>query len=308
MTVLASPVKARGEAHPLLVAAALGTVYLAWGSTYLAVMVMVEEMPPLTGSGTRALAAGGLLAIGLAVFIGRQVLRVTRAELIGCATIGLLLPVGGQGLVAIAEDHGAPSGLTALLIAGVPLWVACLQALAGDRPSSPSTLGVVVGFGGVTVLIGGHGTGGDAPTGALLLVVLASMSWAFGSWLQPRLRLPANPFVVVVYEMLVGGTVLCVMGALQGERFSPWSYAAEVWTAWGFLLVVGSILALTAYNWLLRATSVSVVATYAYVTPVVAVWLGWLVLDEPVTGTTLLGASVVVAGVALVLASKRRGS
>jgi drug/metabolite transporter (DMT)-like permease len=183
-----------------------------------------------------------------------------------------------------------------------------LQAFAGDRPSGRSTFGVVVGFAGVAVLIGGHGMDGEAPTGALLLVVLASMSWAFGSWLQPRLRLPANPFVVVVYEMLVGGAVLCVLGALQGERFSPRSYSADVWMAWGFLLVVGSILALTAYNWLLRATRVSVVATYAYVTPVVAVWLGWLVLGEPVTGTTLLGATVVVAGVALVLASERRGS
>ena len=206
-----------------------------------------------------------------------------------------------------AAHTWAPSGLTALLIAGVPLWVACLQALVGDRPSGRSTLGVAVGFAGVIVLIGSHGMGGDAPTGALLLVVLASLSWAFGSWLQPRMRLPANPFVVVVYEMLAGGAVLCVLGDLQRERFRPWSYTAEVRRAWGFLLVVGSVLALTAYNWLLRATRVSVVATYAYVTPVVAVWLGWLVLGEPVTGTTLLGATVVVAGVALVLASERRG-
>ena len=297
-----------GARPPLLADGRLGLVYVAWGSTYLAVMIMVEEMPPLLGSGTRALAAGALLAAGLTAWRGRERLRVTRAQLAGCAAIGLLLPVGGQGLVAIAEDRGAPSGLTALLIAGVPLWVACIRALAGDRPPARSIAGVVIGFGGAAVLIGGHGLYGAAPTGALLIVVLASMSWAFGSWLQPRLQLPADPFVVVVYEMLIGGAVLCLIGAAQGERFVPSSYTPRAWTSWAFLVVVGSILALTAYNWLLRATSVSIVATYAYVNPVIAVGLGWLVLSEPITGTTLLGATIVVVGVALVVAAERRRS
>lgn len=305
MTTVMTPRKATVGARPLLLAAALGTVYVAWGSTYLAVRVMVEEMPALLGSGTRALAAGALLAAGVAAWHGPHRLRLTRAQLAGCATIGLLLPVGGQGLVTIAEDRGAPSGLTALLIAAVPLWVACIRALAGDRPRAASVAGVVVGFGGAALLIVRHGIEGSAPTGALLIVVLASMSWAFGSWLIPRLSLPEDPFVVVVHEMLIGGAVLCLLGVVNGEHFAPSSYTTRVWTAWAFLVVVGSILALTAYNWLLRVTSVSIVATYAYVNPVIAVWLGWLVLGEAVTGTTLLGAAVVVAGVVLVMASER---
>jgi drug/metabolite transporter (DMT)-like permease len=293
---------------PLRLAAALGTVYVAWGSTYLAIGVMVEEMPPLLGSGTRALAAGGLLALGLMAWGGGGRLRVTRAQLASCAVVGLLLPVAGQGLVTIAEDEGAPSGLTALLVAAVPLWVACLHAVAGRRPSATSAVGMVIGFAGAALLIARHGVHGSAPAGALLLVGVASMSWAFGSWLTPRLPLPENSFVVVVYEMLVGGTVLCLSGWARGEQFAALTYSARAWAAWAFLVVVGSVVALSAYNWLLRTTSVSIVATYAYVNPVIAVWLGWLVLGEPVTRTTLLGAATVVSGVALVVTAERRPS
>ena len=292
--------------RPLLLVAALGTVYVAWGSTYLAVKVMVGEMPALLGSGTRALAAGVLLAAGVMIIRGPSRLRVTRRQLAGCAVIGLLLPVGGQGLVAIAENRGAPSGLTALLVAAVPLWVTCLRTLAGDHPGPRSIVGVILGFTGAVALIAGHGGTGSAPTSALLIILVASMSWALGTWLQPRLRLPADAFTVVVYEMLVGGIVLIVIGAARGEHLAPASYTAEAWTAWAFLVVVGSILALTAYNWLLRSTNVSVVATYAYVNPAVAVFLGWLILSEPITVTTILGAAVIVAGVGLVVAAESR--
>ncbi len=309
MAVLATdPVTSPVGGHsstPLLVAA-LGTVYVAWGSTYLAVRLMVDEMPAVLGSGTRALAAGGLMAAGLVAWGGLRRLRVTRAELAGCALLGLLMPALGQGVVAIAEDEGAPSGLTALLIAAVPLWVACIRALSGDRPSARTLAGVLVGFGGVAALIAGHGLGRGVPIGSLLLVVLASVSWACGSWLHPHLRLPADPFTVVVYEMLIGGALLCATGLARGDHFSAGSYSARAWSAWGFLVLVGSILGLTAYNWLLRSTSVSVVTTYAYVNPVIAVFLGWLILREALAGGTLVCAVVVVAGVALVVAGEER--
>ena len=201
---------------------------------------------------------------------------------------------------------GAPSGLTALLVAAVPLWVMCLRTLAGDRPPGRSVLGVILGFTGSRLLSRETVQRTPRPTSALLIVVIASMSWALGTWLQPRLRLPANPFTVVVYEMLIGGIVLTVLGATRGEHFAPASYTARAWAAWGFLVVVGSILALTAYNWLLRSTSVSLVATYAYVNPAIAVFLGWLVLNESITLTTMLGAAVIIAGVALVVAAERR--
>ena len=307
-TLLDRPAADRAAPAPplLLLACALGTVYVAWGSTYVAVRVMVGEMPTLLGTGTRALAAGALLAVGVVVWRGPHRLLLTRTELAGCAAIGVLLPVGGQGLVAVAEDRGAPSGLTALLIAAVPLWVACLRTFAGDRPPPRSLVGVLVGFAGVAGLIAAEGGAGATPTWALLVVVVASMSWALGTWLQPRLELPRDPFVLVTYEMLIGGVVLTLLGALQGERLDPGSYSTQAWGAWAFLLLVGSILALTAYNWLLQSTSVSVVATYAYVNPAIAVFLGWLLLGEAVTGTRVVAALVIVAGVALVLTAERK--
>ena len=130
------------------------------------------------------------------------------------------------------------------------------------------------------------------------------MSWALGTWLQPRLVLPADPFTLVVYELLVGGTVLTVSGLLRGEHFAPATYRTEA-AAWGFLVLVGSILALAAYNWLLQSTSVSVVATYAYVNPAIALFLGWLILGESISVLTLAAALVVVTGVGLVVTAER---
>ena len=142
--------------------------------------------------------------------------------------MGLLLPALGQGLVTIAEDGGATSGLTALLIAAVPLWVACYRAMAGDRPPATTVLGVLVGFAGAALLVAGHGVGAAVPTWTLLAVVAASVAWALGSWLQPHLGLPRDPFVVVVYEMLVGGVLLTMLGLGRGEHFDPAAYSGAV--------------------------------------------------------------------------------
>lgn len=292
-------------ARPVLRAAALGTVYVVWGSTYLAVWIMVEEMPPLLASGLRTLTAAAVLAAVLALRGGARRLRATPSQLAACAVMGLLLPVLGQGLVTIAEDGGATSGLTALLIAAVPLWVACYRALAGDRPTATTVVGVLVGFAGAAVLVSGHGVRTDVPTWTVLAVVFGGVAWALGSWLQPQLRLPRDPFVVVVYEMLVGGIVLTVAGLARGEHFDPIAYSARSWGAWVFLVLVGSVLAFCAYTWLLQTTAVAVVVTYAYVSPVVAVYLGWLVLGEPVTVRTLLCAALVLGGVTLVVSAER---
>lgn len=289
------------HASVVLVAGALATIYVVWGSTYLALRIMVEEMPPLLGSGLRALAASGLLAAALAAVGGRRRLRVNRSEFAACALIGILLPALGQGLVTLAEDGGAPSGLTALIVASVPLWAIFYRMVAGDRPPATTITGVLIGFAGAAFLIASNGLAGDIPTWALLAVVLASMTWAFGSWLLPQLRVPRDSFVLVVYEMLVGGALLTVVGLAHGEQWSPAAYSSRTWTAWMYLVVVGSIIGFSTYAWLLQSTSLSVASTYAYVSPVVALFLGWLILSESVTARTLLGALVVVSGVALVV-------
>ncbi len=287
-----------------MVATALGVVYLVWGSTYLGIRITVEDLPPLTAMGWRFVTAGLVLGLVLAVRRGRRVMQVTRRELAACAVMGLLLPAFGNGLVSIAENRGAPSGLTALLIAAVPLWVVTYRFTSGDRPARQTLVGVLVGFGGLTALVASAGIDGDVPIAACAIVVLAGLCWSFGSWSSPRLGLPANALVAVSWEMLFGGVALLVMATVAGE---PLMMHASVrsWLAWGYLVSFGSLLAYTAYAWLLSVAPISLVATYAYVNPVVAVFLGWVVVGESVTIAIVVAGAVVVAAVAIVVTSER---
>jgi drug/metabolite transporter (DMT)-like permease len=306
MTLSGPAAPAPGVARPLLVATALGIVYVVWGSTYLGIKVMVEEMPPLQSAGARYLTAGVLLGAVLAAVSGVRRLAVTPAQLAGCALMGLLLPALGNGLVTVGEYLGAPSGITALLIASVPLWVVLYRLGSGDRPGVLTMGGVLVGLAGLTGLVGLTGFAGDLPLGALLLIVLATLCWSFGSWFQPRLRLPRDSFVVAVYEMLFGGAVMLAAGTARGETWDLAATSGRSWLAWGYLVVFGSVVAFSAYAWVLQAAPISLVATYAYVNPVVAVFLGWLVLGEPVTWVVVASGGVVLTAVAIVVRSERR--
>jgi drug/metabolite transporter (DMT)-like permease len=301
----ATSAAAHVRSRRMLIGAALGIVYVVWGSTYLAIRIMVEEMPPLVGAGVRFLTAGLFVAGVLVARGGPRRMVVTGRELAGCALIGVLLPVLGQGSVTVGENNGAPSGITALLIAAVPLWVICYRILSGERPARRTLTGVFLGFGGVAALITANGVGGAFPPWTIAVVVLAGVSWAFGSWYQPRLRLPGDPFVVVAYEMLVGGGVLTILGLASGEGFHPLDYSARSWAAWAYLVGFGSVVAFSAYVWLLQSAAVSLAATYAYVNPLMAVLLGWLILAEPVTMPTIAGGAVVVVAVAIVVTSER---
>lgn len=288
-----------------LVMSALVIVYVVWGSTYLAIRIVVEEAPPLTSMGLRYTTAAVLLGSILAARGGLRRLRITRRQAVGAGFLGLMLPVLGNGMVSVAEHLGAPSGVTALLIAIAPLIIVVFRVAEGDRPRALTLLGVLAGFVGLAVLVL-TGRGGDAafPLGAGLLVLFASTCWAFGSYVQPRLTLPADVFVTTVYEMLFGGLILVSLGLVSGERFTA-SYDARTWVALGYLVVFGSVLAFTSYVWLLANAPISLVATYAYVNPVVAVFLGWLVLREAVTPAVLVGGGIVVLAVALVITAER---
>jgi drug/metabolite transporter (DMT)-like permease len=286
-----------------LVVVALAIVYVVWGSTYLAIRVAVEEMPPLVGMGSRFLVAGALLAVVLEL---RGVdLRVSRAELAGSALLGVMLPFLGNGLVAMGESLGTPSGVAALLIAAVPIFVTLYRLCAGDRPRPWSVLGVLLGFAGLAWLVLGGRSHGAVPLVGASLVLAASAFWAFGSWVQSRLTLPRNAFVTTVYEMGTGGALMAGAGVLRGERLSPGAYGAGTWLAWGYLVVVGSVVAYSAYVWLLANAPIGLVATYAYVNPVVAVFLGWLILSETITSAVIVGGLVIVAAVAIVITVER---
>lgn len=293
-------------ASPVLVAVALGLVYLLWGSTYLAIRVMVTDLPTLAATSWRFLAAAVLLGAGLMVKSGWRRLAATPRELAGCALLGLLLPTLGNGLVSVGEARGAPSGIAALIVAAVPLWIIIYRGASGDRPRGRTIAGVVLGFAGLVGLVTASGIGGEVPLVPCLVIVVASVCWSFGSWSGPRLGLPADPFVVTVYEMLFGFVFLGGLAVAGGESVVPQGGSAHAWLAWAYLVVFGSV-AFTAYVWVLGAAPISLVATYAYVNPVVAVFLGWLILAEPVTLAIVVGGTVAIVGVAIVVAAERSG-
>ncbi len=304
----------RPAAAPSILAVwgALVTVYVVWGSTYLAIRVVVDTAPPLLAMGARFLAAGVLLAAFLTLRRGRSALRVTRRQLGGAALVGLLLLLCGNGGVALAEQT-VPSGIAALLVAATPLWLVVLRRAARDRVAGRTLLGTLVGFVGIAVLVlpGGLESPDGTPVraGGLVVVVVAAACWALGSFLSSRIAMPADAFVATTWEMLAGGAGLVLSGSATGELadldLGAVSGAAWAWLV--YLVLVGSLVAFSAYVWLLANAPISLTATYAYVNPVVAVALGALVLDEPVTAAVLAGGAVVVAGVGLVVRSERPG-
>jgi drug/metabolite transporter (DMT)-like permease len=286
--------------------AALTVVYLVWGSTYLAIRVLVRTAPPLLAMGVRFTAAGLLLAAFLAIRHGPGVLRVPWRRALPAAMVGVLLLGAANGGVAVAEQV-LPSGLAALLVAEVPLWLVSLRLLARDRPPRTTIVGTALGFAGIAILAlpGSHPAG--TPIWGVLVIIGATICWASGSFVSPRLPMPANPFVATVCEMLAAGLVLVAVGAVAGEfgEVQLSAMPAEAWVALAYLVLFGSLLAFSAYVWLLSNAPLSLTATYAYVNPVVAVLLGALILGEQVTWPILLGGAVVVAGVGLVVSAER---
>jgi len=287
------------SASPLAIWTALGAVYVIWGSTYLAIAIAVQTLPPLFSAGLRFCLAGLVLLGFIAV---RRGLRVGREQLIGAAIVGLLLIVGGNGFVVLAE-RTVPSGLTALIIASVPLWIVIFRRIAGDRIHVSTFIGVAVGFAGVAFLVVPRGSSGEVDGGGLLLLFVATISWALGTFLSPRLRMPRDALLSTGIQQLAGGIVLVASGTAMGElaHLEPATWSTRSLLAMAYLVVFGSLVAFTAYSWLLQHASVSLVSTYAYVNPVVAVFLGALVLAEPITPSIVIGAAIIIAAVAFIV-------
>jgi drug/metabolite transporter (DMT)-like permease len=286
---------------------ALVVVYVVWGSTYLAIRVVVDaKIPPMLGMATRFLTAAVLMAIGLTIKSGWRRLRITRREAVGAATVGVLLLAFGNGAVAIAEQT-VPSGLAALLVAAIPLWLMLLRVGGGERPRGMTWVGVLIGFGGAALLALSGGNTSAKPLSVAILVV-GTICWATGSRFAPQLGLPRDPLVTALYEMVFGGTAMVLLGVLRGEpaRLHLDRIDGSGWLGLAYLVVFGSLLAYTAYSYLLANAPISLVGTYAYVNPAVAVFLGWLILNESLTWQILLGGAVIIVGVALVVTSERR--
>jgi drug/metabolite transporter (DMT)-like permease len=233
--------------------------------------------------------------------------RVRPRELGSVALVGVLLLAVGNGFVCLAERH-VPAGLSALVVASVPLWLLMIRIITRDRPGRETLAGLGVGFLGVALLVlrGGVQQGVSVPE--LLIVVGASFSWALGSWASSRVPMPSDAATGTALEMLIGGAVLMGLGPAVGERWSTVALhaSADSLLAVAYLAVIGSVLAFTAYVWLLQHAPISQVSTYAYVNPIVAVILGALLLGERVTATTVVGGVTIVLAVALVIRAEAR--
>src|SRR5438445_4786089 len=279
---------------------ALGIVYVVCGSTYLAIAIAVQTLPPLLYAGLRFLLAGVLLSAWLA-FRGVD-LRISRRELAGAAVVGILLLSVANGFVVLAE-RTVPSGLAALIVASIPLWIVIYRMIAGERVGRDLLAGVLLGLVGVAILVVPGGLNGTIdPVGALMLFG-ATLSWALGTFLSPRLETPRNALVSTTYQMLAGGVVLLVVALARGElaNVDPSTFSVRSLIAFAYLVVFGSLVAYSAYTWLLQNASVSLVATYAFVNPVVAVVLGALILAEPITPTIVVGAAIIVISVEFIV-------
>jgi drug/metabolite transporter (DMT)-like permease len=299
----------RAPAPEWLVWAALLVIYLVWGSTYLAIRVVVDTMPPLLAAAGRFGTAGVIMAIPLVLHGGLARLRVTRTELAGSAFVAATLLLVGNGFVSLGERE-VPSALAALIIGVVPLIVLIFRAVTGERITRIGAAGVLLGFAGLGVLVIPRGIDGTVAVGGMLMLIVASASWALGSFYSRRLTLPSDPLVSTTFQLVLGGLFLLVAGSLIGElgrlRVEDFSTASVV--SFVYLVVFGSVLAYTAYTWLLQNAPISKVATYAYVNPVVAVALGWLILQEEVNASMLLGAAMIVAAVAFIVWTESRAS
>jgi drug/metabolite transporter (DMT)-like permease len=287
----------------------LGALWLIWGSTYLGIAVVGTSMPPMMANGFRFLAAALVLALILTLSKGPRVLAVTLPELRSVAIMGVGLLGVGIGTVSMAERY-VPSGVTALLIAVMPLWVILLRMRSGDRPARLTLVGVAIGMVGLAMMLLPGGTtpvAGDDRDVVIWSIALmfSSFSWAFFSWRSVRYTFPRNLLVTTTYEMLFAGAALVGAGALRGERMHLELVHADSWLAWAYL-VVASIAGYTCYTWLLGHAPLSLTSTYAYVNPVVAVILGFLIIGEAITSDVLVGLTVVVGGVALVVTGERR--
>ena len=285
------------------IVAALAVVYVVWGSTYLGIAVAIETMPPLLMSAVRYLLAGGILYVLARRFGGAPAPR--RADWRPAAIVGGALFVIGNGGVAVAELTVA-SGIVALLVASTPLWMTLMDRVAfGVRLAPAAIAGLVIGFAGVAFLVNPSLPGRLDTFGAALALV-AAFGWAAGSVYARGGKLPEHALLSAAMQMLAGGVLLGIAGVARGELtdVDVAAISARSLIAFVYLVFVGSLVAFTAYAWLLQNARTSVVSTYAYVNPVIAVALGWAILDEPIGARTLLAGAAIVVAVALIVSPR----
>jgi drug/metabolite transporter (DMT)-like permease len=299
----------RQPASPLAVWAGLIVLYLVWGSTYLGMKLAIDTVPPFVMGFLRFIPAGLLLAGGVALRDHGAIHRPSAIQLRDVTIVGTCLLLGGTGLVAWGEQTVA-TGIAALLIGLVPMWLAVLgRILFGDRIPVLAAVGIAVGMAGVAVLAWPAGDVGSLDPAGLLALIVAPMFWSLGTlYAAKRAVLPRPALFSTGLQMIAGGLGFLVAAVLTGQvqAFDPGAVSATSWFGIAYLIVVGSLVGFTTYAWLLTVAPLGRIATYAYVNPVVAVILGSLILGEPLTARTAVAAAVIVLAVALIVTARSR--
>ncbi len=290
------------------VAIGLGIMYVAWGTTYIGIAFTIETMPPLLSMSFRFIAASLALAFFIGIRHGWNALRLTRKELTSAVFLGVLMLGTGLGTMAFAQKV-VPVGVASLIVAAMPIWTALFRTLDNDRPKISSLMGIVGGLVGIgVIMLPGHtiarpDSGGQSVTLWMFIILFGNLCWSLGSFLAPHMETPSNPLVLSTFEMAGAGVALFIAGMIHQESIADFLDAsARSWGGWLYLVTVGSLIGYTVYTWLLENAPITLVSTYAYVNPIVAVALGIVIFNETLTANILVGGFMVIVSVAIVVA------
>jgi drug/metabolite transporter (DMT)-like permease len=285
------------------VTVSLGIIYFVWASTYVGTAFVVEEVDPYTGSGFRFMTAGMLIILFVIITKGPRALKINKKQVINAMFIGFILIGLASPLLGVSAQH-ISSGLIALLVAMTPIFIAILRFIFGDIPSLKTIIGIVVGFGGVIIVL-------VIPTVEnnlfIIICLISNVIWAIGSFWSQRIELPESPLTTAAIQTFFGGMCAILIGILRGEDTSTFFNASEseTWIAFLYISVMGAI-AYSAYAFLLVNTPISLVATHAFVNPIIALFLGNLLRNEKISTSIIVSGTVVVCGIALVVLGEKR--
>ncbi len=293
---------------------ALLTMYIAWGTTYVGIALAIESMPDLLAMGMRFIAAASIQFLLVGLRSGFSQFALTTTQLRNTTLLGTMMLAVGLGTMSAAE-HVVPLSAASLIVASMPIWTGLFRMLDGDRPSRFSVIGIAAGFLGILIILAPGQTvarAGGNPANITLwmfIILLGNLSWSIGSFITTRLDTPKNPLVLTTYEMAAAGVVLTLCGLGKGQSFADFFDATHrSWAGWIYLVIIGSVVGYSTYNFLLNNAPISLVSTYSYVNPVVATALGLVIFNEPLTHNIVIGGMVVLASVALVITSENRSS
>jgi drug/metabolite transporter (DMT)-like permease len=290
------------------VAFGLGTMYIAWGTTYIGIAFTIETMPPLLSMSFRFVAASLALFLFIGLRNGWAALRLTHKEFMSAIFLGVLMLGVGLGTMALAQKV-VPVGVASLIVAAMPIWTALFRTLDKDRPKRTSLLGIIAGLVGIAIImlpgqtIARPDSDGASVTLWMFIILFGNLCWSLGSFIAPRLETPSNPLVLSTYEMAGAAGTLFIAGMIHQESVADFMDASvRSWGGWIYLVTVGSLIGYTVYTWLLESAPITLVSTYAYVNPVVAVALGIVIFNESLTTNILVGGFIVIVSVAIVVA------